>query len=69
MPGGFWKNLYKNDIVHYINDQGLWGGHREIFWSAENSNHFSKEKVIEFAASNGWKFVDSSTRTVSKCIF
>ena len=61
MPGSFWKNLYKDDIVHYVNDQGPWGGHREIFWSAENSKHFSKEKVIAFAESNGWKFIDSST--------
>lgn len=62
MPGSFWKILYKDDIVHHISDQGPWGGHREIFWRAENSTRFSKEKVIAFAETNGWKFVDSITR-------
>jgi hypothetical protein len=60
-PAGFWKNYNSNLLVKNISDQGPNGGHRAIYWKADNSNTF--KDVLAFAIKNGWTLVDSSEFT------
>jgi hypothetical protein len=59
-PAGFWKNYNGNLLIKNISDQGPKGGHRAMYWKADNSNSFSSNDVLDFANKNGWTLVDSS---------
>jgi hypothetical protein len=58
MPTGFWK-AYKDNLIKVdISDQGPWGGHRAMYWRGTRANEFIKQDIIDFAAENGWTFVE-----------
>jgi hypothetical protein len=59
-PAGFWKNYKSNLLVKNISDQGPNGGHRAMYWKADNATSFNSGNVIDFAKKNGWTLVDSS---------
>ena len=59
-PAGFWKNYRGNFIVKNISDQGPNGGHRVIYWKANETEIFNSKNVLEFANKNGWTLVDSA---------
>ena len=59
-PGGFWESYNKNFIIENISDNGLWGGHRTIFWKRSESNIFNVKETLSFANRNGWRLVDST---------
>ena len=59
-PAGFWNGFERKLIIKTINDQGPWGGNRAIYWKSGKQNFFCSSKIIEFAAKNGWKFIDST---------
>ncbi|MTI29276.1 hypothetical protein [Xanthovirga aplysinae] len=68
-PAGFWTDFDKNLQIEHINDQGPWGGHRAIHWTADNKETFNTKRIIDFATKNGWTLVDStqhSTRNLIK---
>ena len=58
-PAGFWKNYNSHFLVKNISDQGPYGGHRAMYWKANEENTFSSSNVIDFATKNGWALVDS----------
>jgi hypothetical protein len=58
-PAGFWKSFEKNRLVEIVSDQGPRGGHRAIYWNADQENYFDAKKVIGFAEEKGWKLIDS----------
>jgi len=66
MPTAFWTNFDSKSITSEINDQGLYGGHRAIFWQDTGAAKFNLANVIEFATKNGWKFKDSARFTLSE---
>src|SRR4051794_35517328 len=59
-PAGFWKSYQKKLLVNNISDQGPNGGHRAMYWKADNAGTFSSKNVLDFAKNNGWTLVDSS---------
>jgi hypothetical protein len=59
-PAGFWKSYQKKFLVKNISDQGPYGGHRAVYWKADEPNTFTPTSVLEFANKNGWTLVDSS---------
>ena len=59
-PAGFWKNYKSNLLVKNISDQGPNGGHRAMYWKADNANTFNSNNVLDFAKKNGWTLIDSS---------
>lgn len=62
-PAGFWKNFKSNFLLKNISDQGPYGGHRAIYWKADETAIFNSENIIAFASKNGWTLVDSSEFT------
>jgi hypothetical protein len=60
-PAGFWKNYKSNLLIRNISEQGPDGGHTAMYWKADNANTFRSKNVLEFAKTNGWTLVDSST--------
>lgn len=59
-PAGFWKNYKSNFIVKNISDQGPYGGHRAIYWKANETEIFNSKNVLDYANKNGWTLVDST---------
>ena len=59
-PAGFWRNYKKSLLVNDISEQGLYGGHRAVYWKSGITNSFTSADVLDFARKNGWKLVDSS---------
>ncbi|WP_289056089.1 hypothetical protein [Carboxylicivirga marina] len=60
VPASFWTNFDRNLQRENISDQGPWGGHRTLFWRCEANETFNTKRIVEFATSNGWTFVNSS---------
>jgi hypothetical protein len=60
-PAGFWLNFHTDLILNKLNDQGPWGGQREIRWKSKNQLYFSDIELIEFAEKNNWQLLDSIT--------
>jgi hypothetical protein len=58
-PAGFWTDFHKGLILKAENDQGPWGGQREITWKSETANTFTNKDLIEFADKNDWQLSDS----------
>ena len=59
-PTGFWKNYKTNFLEKNICDQGPYGGHRAVYWKAENPITFDTKNILDFAVKNGWTLTDSS---------
>ena len=60
-PAGFWTNFHKDLILSKNNDQGPWGGYREIYWKSEAENTFSDNELVDFAEMNDWQIIDSTS--------
>lgn len=58
-PARFWNTYHKDEISNQENDQGPWGGHRNIIWKSETVNSFDSKEIIDFAIKNKWTFIDS----------
>jgi len=59
MPGGLW-NKFETDLrIEKQSDQGPWGGTRAYYWRSETMRYFNKQKIFDFASSNGWSLIDS----------
>lgn len=57
-PTGFW-NEYKKDLqVEHLNSQGLWGGHRTIFWKNPTPGTFKINEIIEFVETDDLMIMD-----------
>ena len=54
MPAGFWNDFHTDLIISQKNDQGPWGGEREIHWKSNGKNKFTEKEIIDFAAKNDW---------------
>ena len=63
-PAGFWIDFDKAWQREHINDQGPWGGHRAMHWSTNQEGTFDTNRIISFAAANGWTLVDSTLHKV-----
>lgn len=59
-PAGFWAGFEKSIRVENYNDQGVWGGHRAIYWKAPDEHHFNTGNILRFAAKHNWQLVDST---------
>ncbi len=55
-PSGFWSGFHEQEITIHNNDQGPWGGHRQIQWKGKHGDHVSVPEIITYAAKNGWKY-------------
>jgi len=49
-----------------VNDQGPWGGHRAVHWMRTDKDSFKIKELIEYAASQGWTFVDSTFHSAAQ---
>ena len=58
--GAFWKDFHKSAIKKEHNDQGPFGGCRDLYWKSDKEV-FNTNEVIDFANKNGWEFVDKIT--------
>jgi hypothetical protein len=59
MPAAFWKRYRPELILKKSSDQGPWGGVRKVVWKCEKPDGFVAGELIDYAAQNGWPFVDS----------
>lgn len=58
-PAGFWTSFHKELLLTKQNDQGPWGGYREIKWKTVEPNTFIDTELILFAEKNNWTFIES----------
>ena len=58
-PAGFWNSFYSEKIDSKNSDQGPWGGHRNFVWTSKSEKYFDSKSIIDYAANNGWTFIDS----------
>lgn len=58
-PAGFWTGFHEELLLTKQNDQGPWGGYREIKWKTSVPNTFIVKELILIAEKNEWKFIDS----------
>jgi hypothetical protein len=59
-PASFWENYKYNYLIKNISDQGPNGGHRAMYWDADQANVFQSSNVLRFAKKNRWTIIDSS---------
>lgn len=60
-PSGFWENFHEELIIKNESNQGPWGGQRKIHRKSSTSKLFNENELLDFAAKNDWKQVDSFT--------
>lgn len=59
MPGGFWEKYENKFIVKNESDQGPYGGHRTIHWTAKEKGTFDEKRILDFAISKEWYPTDT----------
>jgi hypothetical protein len=57
-PTGFWRKFENNDLKNELSSQGLYGGHRALFWETKQNKKINVANIISFAKLNGWIFKD-----------